>query len=86
VFSGDAKARLRRRGEEALMPRPLVPLYRVEAAAEILAIKPASLRKMIAAGEITVVRPSRRTVRVSEEELRRILRDGLRPRRKAEVS
>jgi excisionase family DNA binding protein len=65
------------------MTRPLVPLYRVEDAAAILAIKPASLRKMIAAGEITCVRPSRRTVRVSEEELRRILRDGLRPRRAA---
>jgi excisionase family DNA binding protein len=59
------------------------PLYRIPDAAAILAIKPSTLRKLIAAGEITCVRPSRRTVRVSEDELRRILRDGLRPRRGA---
>jgi excisionase family DNA binding protein len=58
------------------------PLYRIPDAAAILAIKPSTLRKLIAAGEITAVRPTRRTVRVTESELRRILRDGLRPRRK----
>jgi excisionase family DNA binding protein len=56
-------------------------LFRVEEAADLLALRPGTVRKMILRREISVVRPTRRAVRVAESELVRIQRDGLSPRR-----
>jgi excisionase family DNA binding protein len=56
------------------------PLYRVEDAAVLLGIKPGSLRKLIAAGKVTSVRPTVRTVRIPEDEVLRLQQHARRPR------
>lgn len=56
-------------------------LYRIEEAAELLGLQPSTIRKLIFQRRITVCRPTRRAVRVPEQELSRIQRDGLSPRR-----
>lgn len=55
-------------------------LYRIPEAADLLALKPSTIRKLISTRAIAIVRPSSRAVRISESELVRIQREGLRPR------
>lgn len=62
----------------------LSKLYRIEEAAELLALKPSTLRKLIFRRAITVVRPTRRAVRIPESEIARMQREGLSPRRDGE--
>ena len=54
-------------------------LYRVEEVATVLGLKPATIRKMIFRREIPVVRPTRRAVRIREEDIEAIVRLGFRP-------
>lgn len=56
-------------------------LYRVEEAADLLGLKPSTVRKLILQRRITVCRPATRAVRIPESEIARIQRDGLSPRR-----
>jgi excisionase family DNA binding protein len=56
-------------------------LYRVEEAADLLALKPSTLRKLVFQRRIAVCRPTRRAVRIPQAEIERIQRDGLTPRR-----
>lgn len=58
-------------------------LYRVEEVADILGLKPATVRKMIFRREIPVVRPTRRAVRIREEDVQAIVRLGFRPAMRA---
>ncbi len=60
-------------------------LYRVEDAANLLALQPSTLRKLIHNGAIAIVRPTSRAVRIAESEIVRIQREGLRPRRTPEA-
>jgi excisionase family DNA binding protein len=57
----------------ACMPK-LTALYRVDEAAHLLALKPLTVRKLIAQGHIAVCRPSPRSVRVPEAEIIRLQR------------
>jgi len=53
---------------------PLPKLYRVEEAAEVLALQPSTIRRMILEGKLRVVRPSQaRAVRITEDELARLM-------------
>lgn len=52
-------------------------LLRVDEVAERLALKPATVRKMIWRREIPVVRPTKRAVRIREEDVAAIIRLGL---------
>lgn len=63
------------------MKPPLPKLYRVEEAAELLGLKPSTVRKAIFRRQITVCRPLGRAVRIPESEIVRIQREGLCPRR-----
>lgn len=56
-------------------------LYRIREAAEILGLRPVTVYKLISTKAIAVIRPTRRAVRIPEQELLRIQRDGLVPRR-----
>lgn len=58
-------------------------LYRIREAAEILGLRPVTVYKLISTKAITVIRPTPRAVRIPEQELLRIQRDGLVPRREA---
>lgn len=55
-------------------------LYRIRDAANLLALRPATLYRLIASNAIAAVRPTSRAVRISAQELIRIQRAGLRPR------
>jgi excisionase family DNA binding protein len=55
-------------------------LYRIRDAADLLALRPSTIYRLIATNAIEVVRPTSRAVRISEQELVRIQRSGLRPR------
>ena len=55
-------------------------LYRIRDAANLLALRPSTIYRLIAIHAIEVVRPTSRAVRISEQELLRIQRSGLRPR------
>ncbi len=52
-------------------------LLRVDEVAERLGLKPATVRKMIWRREIPVVRPTKRAVRIKEEDVAAIIRLGL---------
>ena len=52
-------------------------LLRVDEVAERLGLKPATVRKMIWRREIPVVRPTKRAVRIREEDVAAIIRLGL---------
>ena len=54
------------------MTKPISPLYRVSEAARLLALKPPTVRKLIAQGHIAVCRPSPRSVRVPRAEILRL--------------
>jgi excisionase family DNA binding protein len=56
-------------------------LYRVPEAAEVLALRPSTVRKLILQRGIAVCRPTKRAVRIPQSEIDRILRDGMTPRR-----
>ena len=57
-------------------------LTRVDEAAERLGLKPATIRKMIFRREIPVVRPTKRTVRIREDDVEALIRLGLTPSRR----
>ncbi len=59
----------------------LSKLLRIPEAAELLGLQPSTIRKMVLQRAITVVRPTRRSVRIPEEEVVRIQREGRSPRR-----
>lgn len=52
-------------------------LLRVDEVAERLGLKPATVRKMIWRREVPVVRPTKRAVRIREEDVAAIIRLGL---------
>ncbi len=52
-------------------------LYRIKHAADLLALQPSTLYHLISIKAITVVRPTARSVRISEQEILRIQREGL---------
>ncbi len=54
-------------------------LLRVDQVAEILGLRPATIRKLIWLRRIPVVRPTRRAVRIKESDVERIVRLGYRP-------
>jgi excisionase family DNA binding protein len=56
-------------------------LLRVEEAAELLALRPSTIRKLILQRRIAFCRPTQRAVRIPQAEIDRILRDGMTPRR-----
>ena len=60
-------------------------LLRVEEAAHRLGLKPATVRKMIYRREISCVRPTKRAVRVREEDIEALMRVGWRPRTTGEA-
>ncbi len=55
----------------------MVRLLRVDEVAERLGLKPSTIRKMIWRREIPVVRPTKRAVRIREEDVAAIIRLGL---------
>lgn len=57
-------------------------LLRVDEVAERLGLKPATVRKMIYQRRIPVVRPTKRAVRIREEDVEAIIRLGLTPARR----
>ena len=55
-------------------------LLRVEEAAHRLGLKTSTARKLIHLGQIPAVRPTKRAVRVREEDVDALIRVGYRPR------
>jgi excisionase family DNA binding protein len=55
-------------------------LLRIEEAAFRLGLQPSTLRKLIYLREIPCVRPTKRAVRVREEDIEALIRVGYRPR------
>ena len=55
-------------------------LLKVPEAAERLGLAPATVRKLIARRELPAVRPTRRAVRLREEDIAAFVRMGWRPR------
>lgn len=53
-------------------------LLRVEEAVERLGLRPSTIRNMIWRRQIPVVRPTKRAVRIREEDIEAIIRLGLR--------
>lgn len=54
-------------------------LLRIEEVAHQLGLRPSTIRKLIFRREILVVRPTRRNVRVREEDVEAIIRLGYQP-------
>ena len=54
-------------------------LLTCEQAAEALGLRPSTIRRMVLERRIDTVRPSRRSVRIPSEAVRRILEQGYRP-------
>jgi hypothetical protein len=54
-------------------PLPFDRLFTIPDAADWLALKPRTLRQSIAHGEVAIARPSKRSIRVPESELRRLM-------------
>ncbi len=55
-------------------------LLRVEEAAEMLALKPATIRKLLSRRELVGVKPTRRSIRIRLEDVQALMRVGWRPR------
>jgi len=55
-------------------------LLRVEEVAHLLGLKPSTVRKMVYLREIPSVRPTKRAVRIREEDVEALARVGYRPR------
>jgi len=53
-------------------------LLRIDEAAHRLGLKPSTIRKLITRGEIPAVRPTKRAVRVREEDVEALIRVGYR--------
>jgi excisionase family DNA binding protein len=53
-------------------------LLRIDEAAHRLGLKPSTIRKLISHGEIPAVRPTKRAVRVREEDVEALIRVGRR--------
>ena len=58
-------------------------LYRIPDAADLLALRPSTVYRLIATNAIAVVRPTSRAVRIPGQEILRIQREGLRPQGEA---
>ena len=56
-------------------------LLRIEEVAERLGLKPSTVRKLIYLGQIPAVHPTKRAVRVREEDVEALRRVGYRPQR-----
>lgn len=56
-------------------------LLRVPEVAERLGLKPATIRKMIYRRELPVVRPTRRAVRIREEDIEALIKQRFTPAR-----
>ena len=54
-------------------------LLRIEEAAHRLGLQPSTVRKLIYLGQIPAVRPTKRAVRVREEDVEALIRVGYRP-------
>ena len=54
-------------------------LLRIDEAASRLGLRPSTLRKLIRSGQIPAVRPTKRAVRVREEDIEALIRVGYRP-------
>ncbi len=54
-------------------------LLRIEEAAERLGLRPSTVRKLIYLGQIPAVHPTKRAVRVREEDVEALRRVGYRP-------
>lgn len=54
-------------------------LLRIEEVAHRLGLKPSTVRKLIYLGQIPAVRPTKRAVRVREEDVEALIRVGYRP-------
>ncbi|MBA3754479.1 MAG: helix-turn-helix domain-containing protein [Nitrospira sp.] len=54
-------------------------LLTVREAADLLALKPSTIRKKVLMRQIDVVRPTKRAVRIPESAVREILKLGYRP-------
>lgn len=59
----------------------MAKLLRVHEVAERLGLQPSTIRKMLYLRQLPVVRPTKRTVRVREEDVEALIRIGYRPRR-----
>ncbi len=57
-------------------------LLRVEEVADLLGLRTSTVRKMIYLRQIPIVRPTKRAVRVREEDVEAIIRLGLVPARR----
>ena len=56
-------------------------LLRVEEVAERLGLRPSTIRKLIYLRQIPAVHPTKRAVRVREEDVEALIRVGYRPKR-----
>ena len=54
-------------------------LVRIEEAAERLGLRPSTVRKLIYRGALTAVRPTKRAVRLRDEDIEALIRVGYRP-------
>ena len=54
----------------------MIRLLRIDEAAERLALKPRTVRKLIRLGKLPAVRPTLRAVRVREDEVEALIRLG----------
>ena len=53
-------------------------LLRIDEAAHRLGLKPSTVRKLVSRGQIPVVRPTKRAVRIREEDVDALIRVGYR--------
>jgi excisionase family DNA binding protein len=60
----------------------MTKLLRVEEAAERLGLRPSTVRKLIYLGDLPAVRPTRRAVRLREEDIEALIKVGYPLRRK----
>jgi excisionase family DNA binding protein len=58
-----------------------VPTYTMEEVAKELRVHEQTVRRWVKAGKIKVIRLGHRTVRITDEELKRIKREGLKQER-----
>ncbi len=59
-------------------------LLRVDEVADRLGLRPSTIRKLIYRSELPIVRPTKRAVRVREEDVEALIRMGYQPARVAE--
>jgi excisionase family DNA binding protein len=54
-------------------------LLRIEEAAHLLGLQPSTIRKLIYLRQIPAIRPTKRAVRIREEDVQALMRVGYRP-------